>query len=122
MEKLINAIALNDIKTFKKEIASKGVNVSDKNGWTPLMLCIQKGREEMIDLVLDQNLDINKKNALGNTALFYAVFYFGNSLKLIKRLISMGADPNMKNKAGVSPLILANTMSNEEVKQFMNSL
>ena len=100
----------------------KIVNVSDKNGWTPLMLCIQKGREEMIDLVLDQNLDINKKNALGNTALFYAVFYSGNSLKLIKRLISMGADPNMKNKAGVSPLILANTMSNEEVKQFMNSL
>ncbi len=122
MEKIVNAIMLDNMASFKKEISSKGADISDNNGWTPLMLCIQKGRKEMIDFLLSQDFDINKKNALGNTALFYAVFYSGNSIDLIKTLISKGADYNMKNNAGISPLILANRMSNDAVKQFMNSL
>ena len=122
MEKITNAIMQNDMQSFKKEILSKGANISDKNGWTPLMLCIQKGRNEMIDFLLNQDFDVNKKNALGNTALFYAVFYSGNSVDLIKKLISKGADCNIKNNAGISPLILANSMSNDKVKHFMNSL
>lgn len=122
MEKIINAIMLNDMTSFKNEICSKGSDISDKNGWTPLMLCIQKGRNEMIDFLLSQDIDVNKKNVLGNTALFYAVFYSNNNTDLIKKLISKGADYNLKNNSGVSPLILANTMSNDSVKQFMNSL
>jgi ankyrin repeat protein len=40
---------------------------------------------------------------------------------LIEKLLTKGADMNMANKAGVTPLSLANSMANEKISNFMKN-
>ena len=75
----------------------------------------------MIDYLLEKEIDINRQDNVGNTALFYAVFKSKDKIGLIEKLLKKGADMNMANKAGVSPLSLANSMANENVRNFMNN-
>ena len=121
MESIINTIIENDFEWFVELIEQKGANISDSEGFTPLMYCIQNDRQEMIDFLLKKDIDVNKINNVGNTALFYAVFQSKNKTELIEKLLKKGANMNVTNNAGVSPLSLANSMANEKVKDFMNS-
>lgn len=121
MECIINAIIENDLEWFSEQIKTKGPDLTDSNGFTPLMYCIQNDRNEMIDFLLDQNANINKQNKAGNTALFYAVFCSKNKIDIIEKLLNKGADMNLQNKSGISPLSLANTMANKNVANFMNN-
>lgn len=121
MDKIINAIIEDDFEWFAELINQKGADVIDKNGFTPLMYCIQNEKKEMIDFLLDKDIDINKVNNIGNTALFYAVFKSKNKTGIIEKLLKKGADMNISNNTGISPLSLANSMANEKVKDFMNN-
>ena len=121
METVINAIIENNYDSFVNLITKKGADIADNNGFTPLIVCCQNGRIKMIDFLLSQKIDINKKNSLGNTALFYAVYFSRNKTEIIEKLLKHGADKNIPNKAGVTPLSLANSMANEKVKEFMNN-
>ena len=121
MESIINAIIEDDFEWFAELIEQKGANMSDEDGFTPLMYCLENDRLKMIKFLLEKELDVNKKNNIGNTALFYAVFQSKNKTELIEKLLKKGADMNITNNAGVSPLSLANSMSNEKVKDFMNN-
>ena len=120
MESIVNAIIGDDFEWFKDLINEKGCDLSDINGFTPLMYCIQNEREKMIDYLLEKNCDVNKINNIGNTALFYAVFKSKNKTETIEKLLKKGADMNIVNKNGISPLALANSMANEKVKEFIN--
>jgi len=121
MESIINTIIEDNYDSFVKIIEQKGLDFSDSNGFSPLMLCIQENRKRMIDYILSRQIDINKKNVLGNTALFYAVYFSKNQTDIIKKLLEHGADMNIPNKSGVTPLSLANSMANEKVKEFLNN-
>lgn len=121
MESIINAIIENDFDWFVELIEQKGADVNDDDGFTPLMYCLENDREKMIDFLLEKEFDVNKTNNIGNTALFYAVFQSKNRTDIIEKLLKKGADMNITNNAGVSPLSLANSMSNEKVKDFMNN-
>jgi ankyrin repeat protein len=122
MDSVVNAIILNDFDFFKREISREGANIVDLNGFTPLMICIQEKRSDMIDYLLDLGVDVNMRNCEGNTALFYAVLKSNNEIETIRKLIDCGADINIENNAEVSPLSLANSMSNATVRAFMNEV
>lgn len=121
MERIVNAIIENDFDWFVELVENAGVDRVDSNGLTPLMFCIQNERSKMIDYLLEKEIDINRQDNVGNTALFYAVFKSKDKIGLIEKLLKKGADMNMANKAGVSPLSLANSMANENVRNFMNN-
>ena len=121
MERIVNAIIEHDFDWFVELVENAGVDRVDSNGLTPLMFCIQNERSKMIDYLLEKEIDINRQDNVGNTALFYAVFKSKDKIGLIEKLLKKGADMNMANKAGVSPLSLANSMANENVRNFMNN-
>jgi len=121
MGSIINAIIEDDLEWLEELINEKGPNVTDNDGNTPLMFCIQEHRNQMIDFLLDMDLDVDKANNDGNTALSNAVFYANGEIDVIEKLLEKGADMNKVNKAGVSPLSLANTMKSEKVVAFMNN-
>lgn len=118
---IINAILEDDFEWFVELVSNYGVNAKDINGFTPLMLCVQNGRIDMIDYLIEHNADVNQINNIGNTALFYAVFYSKNQTEIIEKLLKAGADINIQNKSGVSPLILANSMANDKVSKFLQN-
>ena len=121
MERIVNAIIEDDFEWFLELVKETGFDQADSNGFTPLMYCILHERSQMVDFLLENEVDVNKRNDVGNTALFYAVFKSKDKIGLIEKLLAKGADMNIVNKAGVSPLSLANSMANEHVKDFMNN-
>ena len=120
MERIVNAIIEDDFEWFVELVKETGFNQVDSNGFTLLMYCILHERLRMADFLLENEIDVNKQNSVGNTALFYAVFKSKDKTGLIEKLLKKGADMNIANKAGVSALSLANSMANAHVKDFMN--
>lgn len=64
------------------------------------------GREEIVELLLRNGVDINSKNKNGSTALDIAVEKgFG---KIVEILMQSGADPKVENKNGKTAIDIAN--------------
>lgn len=87
------------------EIMSLLENKTDKDDNTPLYLAIKGNRLEMFNRFLRKN-NINAKNLRGNTLLHYAAAK--NRMEFIKILIENGADVNVENQEGETPLDLVN--------------
>ncbi|MBS7272738.1 ankyrin repeat domain-containing protein [Fibrobacter sp.] len=121
MERIVNAIIEDDFEWFVELVKKTGFDQVDSNGFTPLMYCILHERPRMVDFLLENAIDVNRQNGVGNTALFYAIFKSKDKIGLIEKLLTKGADMNIANGAGVSPLSLANSMANENVRNFMNN-
>ncbi|QRY58006.1 ankyrin repeat domain-containing protein [Sphingobacterium siyangense] len=94
------------------------VNVQDNLGWTPLHYCVQDHQTEIAKILIENGADLEIKDNYGNTALFRAAFASQGKGDVIRLLLEHGANRDSKNNAGVSPLQLANTIANYNVKQF----
>eukprot|EP01080_Neovahlkampfia_damariscottae_P005339 gene5339-9148_t len=64
-------------------------------------LSCKKGMEKVIRFILEDDLiDVNEKDNIGNTPLFYSELYQFN--KITQVLLENGADKNIKNNEGQS--------------------
>jgi len=64
--------------------------------------------------------DINEKDYLGNTLLFYAIE--NNNVEMVSKLIKLGANTNLKNNYKETPLYLAIKYADSQiVKEIMSS-
>ncbi|MDA3838253.1 MAG: ankyrin repeat domain-containing protein [Candidatus Delongbacteria bacterium] len=127
------------------------VNQYDKNCWTPVSYASYYNKNEILDFLLLQNgrkedikkkwpeivraayngnikqinnfisasIDVNTMNYLGRSALHYASER-GN-IELVEILINNGADVNLKDKNGVTPLMEASEKNVELVKSLLNA-
>ena len=100
---LITALNNYEMKKVALELIKKGadLNLCGANGMTPLMLLLDKGYE-IDDAWLDNIKNVNSTNAEGKNALFYC-----RNVKIdaIEKLIKKGADVNLKDNSGNTPLI-----------------
>jgi ankyrin repeat protein len=94
----------------------------DDNGWTPLHFAAQSNAAEATALLLEAGASVDVRDAHGNTPLSTAVFNSRGYGEVIELLRSHGADPQAKNNHGVSPLSLARTIANFDVRQYFQDL
>ncbi|HEV3384643.1 MAG TPA: ankyrin repeat domain-containing protein [Gemmata sp.] len=94
----------------------------DDNGWTPLHFAAQSNAADATAVLLKAGAAVDARDAHGNTPLSMAVFNSRGNGEVIKLLRAHGADPNVKNNHGVSPLNLARTIANFDVRQFFQDL
>ncbi|XP_076642757.1 nuclear factor NF-kappa-B family member relish [Halictus rubicundus] len=83
-------------------LVEAGVNVNSTDmsyGRTALHIAVDGGHKDIVEYLLKKtNIDINKRNFSGNTALHSAVVYSGVRAKeLCALLIKYGADPHIQN-------------------------
>jgi ankyrin repeat protein len=90
-------------------------NLATIEGYTSLMLASEKGYNLVINELLNAGALINTTDNDGNSALCVACF--GN-LKTVQLLLERGADPNVRNQQGFTPLAYAQ----QEGKKTLESL
>lgn len=116
---LHHAVLLNNAAAIQLLIEKKAdLDVSDYLGWSPLHYASQKHYLEVAKLLIKAGVKINSIDNYGNNILWRAVFESKGRGDMINLLLSHGADPNQQNNKGISPLKLANTISNYNIKKF----
>ncbi|MCW3054941.1 MAG: hypothetical protein JWN14_4111, partial [Chthonomonadales bacterium] len=85
-------------------------NVKDDRGWTPLICSVCADYPETVRVLLQNGADVNAKDLSGDSSLFYAVYKTVNgpglSNTIIGQLLVHGADPNLPDLNGITPLKL----------------
>ena len=75
------------------------VNSRDEHGNTLFIVACQNGQKKIGNFLADFNADLNAQNKIGNTGLHF-LYAFGY-LEIAKDFEARGADPRLKNAAGL---------------------
>ena len=87
------------------------VNATNHENATALMLAIEKGNADVINILINAGASMAVENAVGNTWIHYAVS--GDcDMEVLQSVIHRGADVNATNKQNVTALMLASQMGN----------
>eukprot|EP01132_Coremiostelium_polycephalum_P000001 gene1-1_t len=88
-----------------KFLLSKGAcqNYKDNNQMVPLYIAIRKGHIHLVNLLI-AGAGKDSQDVDGNTALHVAAL--SRKVEVIKKLVALGADINIKNKQGLMPIHL----------------
>jgi ankyrin repeat protein len=77
----------------------------EKDGTTALMRAVERGRLEAVEKLIERKARVNSTNSFGETALHFAILK--EDISFLKALLTAGADPNIQNDQGLSPLHIA---------------
>jgi ankyrin repeat protein len=102
---LLSAVASN-LPALVETLLKNGVDCNARyaGGVTPLHFTSERYSVEAARVLLDHGADVNAQDIYGNTPLARAVYRSkrGTEPELVKLLMSRGANPDIKNKAGES--------------------
>jgi hypothetical protein len=88
--------------------SGRNPNLRNSSGQSALHLAVQHGQRNVVRLLTKTyNADVSLCDAEGQTALHLAIMHCGEKKDIIEMLLQRGADVNIKNKVGRSPLDLA---------------
>jgi SAM-dependent methyltransferase len=90
------------------------LNITDPSGRNALLVSVGSHQKGYIELLVSYGIDINSQDSDGNTALHYPLInvlenrqYLPYSKEFVKILMDAGADPEIRNREGKSPIDLA---------------
>ncbi|CAF0783824.1 unnamed protein product [Didymodactylos carnosus] len=109
---------------FVKKLCAKGADIelaNEETGMTALMLASSMGYNNIVNILLDAGADPNQVDYQGNAALHHATSGYGENIECIKTLISRGANINISNEIGFTPLMLAKENWNDAVVKLLTS-
>lgn len=117
---LVNAAA-DDRPNVVQLLLDRGadVNSQDKNGHAALHFAAMNYCADVARRLLASGARVDIQDSDGNTPLSNAVFYSEGKGAMIRLLLNAGADRNLSNKHGQSPLGLAESIANyDNLKHF----
>ena len=119
-EDSVACIVKTESQRFTEILNNHAINLNSKGnkGWSLLHYAAQYNALEIADFLIKQGAEVNSKDEFGNNVLWRATFASNGKGDLIKLLIANGADKFEKNIRGISPIELANTISNYNVNQY----
>lgn len=105
------AVDFADQKMIKLLLSKSDLNELDKGRWNPLMIAVHFGHEDVLRLLIEYGALIDKQGENGRNALFMAVYQ--NRKQIAKFLLSKGANPNLKDSFGQTPLLMSINKQND---------
>ena len=103
---IIIAAEVNNIKSLEKLIQS-GASINAQNGYgnSALHIACKNGFNDVVTLLLKNNAMINLQNKKGSTPMHFACYSDTPSDHIVNQLLNAGADIEMKDTRGLSPLL-----------------
>ena len=92
------------------------INQVNENGFSPLILACYRGNVEVAKFLMDHVKDINYKSQEGTALAGLAVRY---NRDLVMYLLSKGADPNIADATGSTPLFWAVKSGSQELTELL---
>ncbi|MFT6332224.1 MAG: ankyrin repeat protein [Lentimonas sp.] len=114
----------NNIQIAKNLIkGGANVNISDNEGWTPLMRAALSNNSDLIKILLKKSADPRKMNSMGETAIIHSSS--AECLSCLNEIFSSYDFINKLNKKDLRDqikraLTISENKNNEEVKNFLN--
>ncbi len=105
---------LGSLEQFKGKYDRSRLNEQDNFKRSCLHCSISGKKWDTVNFLLDEGIDINLKDKKGNTALHYMITHMDNNeegMKILKRLLDMGANVNEPAKDLTTPFIKASVKS-----------
>jgi ankyrin repeat protein len=99
--------------------AGFNVNTPNTAGYTGLMAASERGRPDIVKLLLDHKADPNVAGRDGGTALMLAAE--NNQPDIVKQLIDRGADPNRQDNNGWTAVLKAAYQGNAKCIEILAS-
>ncbi|WCL50802.1 ankyrin repeat domain-containing protein [Leptospira sp. GIMC2001] len=114
---LHNAILAKDCGLIDSLINSEiNIDAQDDDGFTALHFSAMNLETEIINKLLRNKATVDIQDSHGNTALWRAVFNLRDGdINILEIFLKEGANPNLKNKYGVSPYDFAQTIKNTKL-------
>jgi len=108
------AIARKNVK-IALDLIERGIDVNYQNaqGQTPLHHAAAFQLAELVQAILSAGGKVSTTDIHGNTPLWTAVAKPKRNHEIVKLLLEAGGDPEVKNKAGMSPLDIAEQINSE---------
>ena len=78
------------------------IDAEDERGNTLLLIAAQNCNKRLLEMLIIRGSNVNHQNALGNTALHFALAFDATGT-LGEYLIEHGADDTIENVQGMSP-------------------
>jgi ankyrin repeat protein len=98
--------------------AGADVNERSEFGYPVLVFAVKLGRNQLVDILLSAGAEINTTEvAMGRTALAWAVAT--NNIETVRKLIEAGADLEMTDELGNTPLMTAKSIGSEEIVKLL---
>jgi len=97
-------------------------DLADRNGFTALHFAAQQNNVEVAVVLLAAGARVDPVDKYGNSPLFKAVYAsqgVGDFIELLRR---HGADPQLANLSGQTPVGLARLIANHDVKKFFTDV
>jgi ankyrin repeat protein len=101
-DEIESLISLGQIGEAKRLIANVGFEVYDGYGRTPLQHATLKGEINLLKWLLDEGAHIDHQDQIGYSALHFAAQE--RNVETANFLLGMGANPNLQDIHGNSPL------------------
>lgn len=114
---LHEAVQQNDMTALQNAIAvTDKPDTRDNRGRTALTFAAEAGNTEALQLLLDAGASPDVNDYLGHSALHYAV---KSSPEITRLLVAAGADVDIRNSGGVTPLMQASGQGRGDIVKLL---
>jgi ankyrin repeat protein len=117
----LSVAAANGFKAIAQLLVDQGADLEARaaDGTTPLSAAASNGRTEMVSWLLAKGAAVNSKDRNDSTSLLLVLRSGNSSLEVIKQLLEHGAQVNLTDAPGNSPLHYAVDRNSEELLRLL---